>query len=198
MNNELTAPRMNAKIIVSELSRLDRGALERHLLSLGAEDRRLRFGIAPGDAALRAYVAGIDFGRDAVFCVYGDDLELLAAAHLARSDDGAELGLSVLPGHRGRGLGGALLERAHTHARNWGVDALFMQCLTENAAMMHLARKQGMAIVVAAGEAGASLKLPQADAASRFGAVFEQRLALFDYALKAQLKNARRLAGAFC
>jgi hypothetical protein len=64
--------------------------------------------------------------------------------------------------------------------------------------MMHLARKQGMAIVVAAGEAGASLKLPQADAASRFGAVFEQRLALFDYALKAQLQNARRLAGAFC
>lgn len=189
---------MNAKIIVGELTRLDRGALERHLLSLDAEDRRLRFGLALGDAALRAYVAGIDFGRDAAFCVFGDDLQLVGAAHLARSDDGAELGLSVLPGHRGRGLGGALLERAHTHARNWGVDALFMQCLAENGAMLHLARKQGMAIVTQAGEAGASLKLPPADAASRFGAVFEQRLALFDYALKEQLRNARRLAGAFC
>lgn len=189
---------MNARTLVGELSRLDRDALEGHLLSLGAEDRRLRFGLALGDAALRAYAAGIDFGRDAVFSVFDDDLQLVGAAHLARSDDGAELGLSVLPGHRGRGLGGALLERAHTHARNWGVDALFMQCLTENAAMMHLARGQGMAIVTRAGEVGATMKLPPADAASRLGAVFEQRLALFDYALKAQLKNARRLAGAFC
>lgn len=189
---------MNTKIIVGELSRLDRGALERHLLGLDAEDRRLRFGLALGDAAVRAYAAQIDFGRDALFCVFGDDLELAGAAHLARSEDGAELGLSVLPAHRGRGLGGALLERAHTHARNWGVDALFMQCLAENGAMLHLARKQGMAIVTRSGEAGASLKLPPADAASRFGAVFDQRLALFDYALKAQLRNARRLAGAFC
>lgn len=189
---------MNTKIIVGELSRLDRDALERHLLWLEAEDRRLRFGLALGDAALRAYVAQIDFGRDAVFGVFGDDLELVGAAHLARSDDGAELGVSVLPGHRGRGLGGALLERAHTHARNWGVDALFMQCLAENGAMLHLARKQGMAIITRAGEAGASLQLPPADPASRFGAVFDQRLALFDYALKAQLRNARQLAGAFC
>ncbi|MEO8716620.1 MAG: GNAT family N-acetyltransferase [Burkholderiales bacterium] len=189
---------MNTTIIVSELTRLDVDALERHFLTLDAEDRRLRFGLALGDSALRAYVARIDFGRDAVFGVFGDDLQLLGAAHLARSDDGAELGVSVLAGHRGRRLGGALLERAHTHARNWGVDALFMQCLTENAAMMHLARNQGMAIVTAAGEAGASLKLPPADAASRFGAVFDQRLALFDIALKSQLQNVRRLAGAFC
>jgi GNAT superfamily N-acetyltransferase len=189
---------MNAKIIVSELSRLDRDALARHLLSLDAEDRRLRFGLALGDAALRDYVAQIDFGRDAAFCVFGDDLQLAGAAHLARSDYGAELGLSVLPGHRRRGLGGALLERAHTHARNWDVDALFMQCLAENGAMLQLARKQGMAIVTRSGEAGASLMVPAADAASRFGAVFEQRLALFDYALKAQLRNARQLAGAFC
>jgi hypothetical protein len=64
--------------------------------------------------------------------------------------------------------------------------------------MLHLARKQGMAIITRAGEAGASLRLPPADAASRCGAVFEQRLALFDYALKEQLRNARQLAGAFC
>lgn len=189
---------MSAKIIVGELSPPDRDALERHLLRLAEEDRRLRFGLALGDAALHAYVARIDFARDAVFCVSGEDLEHLAVAHLARSDDGAELGISVLAGHRGQGLGGALLERAHMHARNWGVDALFMQCLTGNAAMLHLARRQGMAIITVAGEAGASLKLPSADPASRFGAVFEQRLALFDYALKAQLSTARRLAGAFC
>ena len=89
-----------------------------------------------------------------------------------------------LPAHRGRGIGGALLARAHLRARNWGVRALFMHCLTENGAMMHLARKQEMDIVAEAGEADAWLRLPPADASSHFGEVFAQRVALFDYALK--------------
>jgi hypothetical protein len=64
------------------------------------------------------------------------------------------------------------------------VRTLFMHCLAENAAIMHLARKQGMQVVAAAGEADARLALPPADASSYLGAVFEQRVALFDYALK--------------
>jgi len=60
--------------------------------------------------------------------------------------------------------------------------------------MMRLARRQNMDIVAEAGEADAWLKLPPADAASHFGAVFAQRVALFDYALKSQLAAARRLA----
>jgi GNAT superfamily N-acetyltransferase len=172
------------QIPVRELSRLERPALERHFLALGAEDRRLRFGASLNDFALRAYVARIDFGSDAAFGVFDDHLRLVGAAHLARSDGHAELGVSVLEGHRGRGVGGALLARAHMHARNWGVRRLFMHCLTENSAMMHLARKQGMAMVASSGETDAWLGLPPADAASFLGAVFEQRVALFDYALK--------------
>lgn len=170
--------------IVRELTRLEGPALARHFLALGGEDRRLRFGVSLNDAALRAYVARIDFERDAAFGVFDDDLSLLGAAHLARGEGHAELGVSVRERHRDRGIGGALLARAHTHARNWGVRALFMHCLSENSAMMHLARKQGMHIVAEAGEADAWLSLPPADASSHFGAVFEQRVALFDYALK--------------
>ena len=59
-----------------------------------------------------------------------------------------------------------------------------MHCLTENGAMMHLARKQRMRIVVESGEADAWLSLPPADASSHFGEAFAQRVALFDYALK--------------
>jgi GNAT superfamily N-acetyltransferase len=188
---------VGANIVVRELSPVEHGALERHLLALGADDRRLRFGASLNDAAVRSYLAGIDFERDAVFGVYDDDLRLLGAAHVARSDDHAELGLSVLEGHRGKGLGGALLARAHLRARNWGVHALFMHCLAENAAMMHLARKQGMQIVAEAGEADAWLALPPADASSHFGEMFAQRVALLDYALKSQVAAARRLAGAF-
>ncbi len=183
-------------IHVRQLSRLEQPPLERHFLALGSEDRRLRFGIGVNDFAVRTYVKRIDFESDAVFGVLDDELQLAGAAHLGRGEGHAELGVSVLPGHRRRGIGGALLGRAHMHARNWGVHALFMHCLTENAAMMHLARKQGMDIVTAAGEADAWLKLPPADAASHMGAVFQQRVALFDSALKRQRASARRIAHA--
>ncbi len=175
---------MQESIIVRALSRFDRAVLEAHFLALDNADRRLRFGIPLGDAGVRAYVAGIDFEHDAAFAVSGDKLNLLGVAHLARAGDHAELGISVLRGDRGLGLGAALLERAHLRARNWGLRRLFMHCLAQNEAMMHLARKQGMAIVTAQGEADAALALEPADASSHFGEVFAQRVALFDLALK--------------
>lgn len=187
---------MENKIIVRQLTRLDLPALERHFLSLDTDDRRLRFGLSLSDTAVRSYVSRIDFDRDAAFAVLDEQLQVLGAAHLAREKGHAELGVSVLSGHRGDGIGGALLARAHMHARNWGVRTLFMYCLTENGAIMHLARKQGMEIIAEAGEADAKLKLPPADASSFLGAAFEQRVALFDHALKTQLANARRLAEA--
>ena len=187
---------MRAETLVKELSRIERISLEGHFLRLDAEDRRLRFGTQLSDNAIRAYVARIDFERDAVFGVLDDDLRIVGAAHVARSERHAELGVSVLPGHRGLGLGGKLLARAHTRARNWGVRRLFMHCLTENRAMMHLARKQGMQVFAASGEADAWLSLPPSDASSHFGEVFAQRAAVFDFALKSQRASARRLADA--
>jgi GNAT superfamily N-acetyltransferase len=184
------------KIPIRELWPSERPALYAHFLSLAAQDRRLRFGAALGDAAVRQYVARIDFDQDVLFGVLDEELRLLGVAHVARSPAFAELGVSVIDGFRGRGIGGSLLARAHLRARNWGVGALFMHCLTENAAMMRLARRQGMDIVTEAGEANAWLKLPPADAGSHFGEVFAQRVALFDYALKSQMASARRIAAA--
>lgn len=180
-------------IVTRELPRLERAKLAAHLRALDAEDRRLRFGLALNDAAIEAYVARIDFGRDAVFGVFDDALQLTGAAHLARADAHAELGLSVLPAHRGRGIGAALLARAHGHARNWGIGVLYMHCLAENDVILHLARKQNMRIVAAGGEADARLELPPASPASIAQALFDERVGLFDYALKSQFDAARRL-----
>ncbi len=179
-----------------ELSRLERAALEHHLLALEAEDRRLRFGINLPDQAIREYVSGINFEHDAVFGIFDDRLNLVAAAHLARCEGHAELGVSVLPEWRGRGAGAALLARSHTHARNWGIRALFMHCLSENGAMMHLARKQGMCIVTQQGETDAWLELPPADASSYAHELLAERLGLFDFALKRQLYAVRSIADA--
>jgi GNAT superfamily N-acetyltransferase len=180
-------------IVTRELGRLERDKLLAHFLALGAEDRRLRFGLPLSDDSIADYVARIDFGRDAVFGAFDDELNLAGAAHLARAEEHAELGVSVLPAHRGRGIGGALLERAHTHARNWGIGTLFMHCLTENAAMMHLARQQGMRIAAASGEADAHLALQPASPASLAQALLAERVGLFDYALKSHFDAARRL-----
>jgi GNAT superfamily N-acetyltransferase len=187
--------------LVKDLRASDRALLAEHFLALGPEDRRLRFGSPRPDFAVREYVANIDFDRDAVFGVMDDELRLLGAAHVARADGQAELGVSVLPGHRGRGVGGALLERAALRTRNWGKRTLYIHCLSENQTMMHLARRQSMRVVIEAGEADAWLELPAADAASYFGEVFANNVALFDHALKRQryflsnIQSGERLGG---
>ena len=174
------------QIPVRALSNIDRAELERHFLALDPADRRLRFGATIGDATVRAYVKRIAFDRDTVFGVVDDKLRLLGVAHLARLPGAAELGISVLKGHRLHGVGGALMARAVMRARNVGLRTLFMHCLAENDAILHLARKLGMDIVTQAPEADARLSLPPADASSLFGEVLEQRVAIFDHALKTQ------------
>ncbi|HZQ75329.1 MAG TPA: GNAT family N-acetyltransferase [Burkholderiales bacterium] len=177
---------------VRELGPSDRRLLTTHFVALRSDDRRLRFGVPVNDFAIGRYVERIDFGHDGVFGVFDDSLALVGAAHLARASGHAELGVSVLPEARNRGVGAALLSRAMVHARNWGLSALLVHCLRENRAMMHLARKLGMAITAEAGEADAWLRLPRPDAGTFFGEAFEQQVGLLDFALKAQLAGTRR------
>ena len=148
------------------LGELDRPALATHFLALDREDRRLRFGAALSDEALREYVARIDFERDGLFAVQDERLQVIAAVHIATTGRAAELGLSVHPRARGRGYGDALFRRAVTFLRNRGVAEVFVHCLAENGAMMHLARKNGMRMSHSAGESDARLALDPATADS--------------------------------
>ena len=103
-----------------------RATLVAHFLALPVKDRCLRFGTALAPAVIAAYVDGIDFVRGAVFGVHDDRLALVGVAHMAIEDDLAEVALSVLPMHRGRGLGSALFKRAVAHARKRCIPRLFM------------------------------------------------------------------------
>lgn len=82
--------------LVRELSRFDRPALERHFLALVREDRRLRFGACVHDLVVCRYVKDIDFLHDAVFGVPDRDVEIVAVAHLGRSENQAEFGVSAI------------------------------------------------------------------------------------------------------
>jgi GNAT superfamily N-acetyltransferase len=172
---------------VQRLDERARGALRAHFLALTPDDRRLRFGSSLSADAVAAYVDGIDLYRDAVFAVHDDNLALVGVAHLALGAEHAELGLSVLPVHRGRGVGSALFGRGAEHARNRFATTLFMHCLRENTAIVHIAQRAGMHIVTEAGDADACVALPPASAGSIAEELVADRVALYDYALKAQV-----------
>ena len=181
---------------VMQLGRSDRPALLRHFLALEGEDLRLRFGHLPGADWIEKYVEGIDFERDEVFGAFGHELELAGVAHMAVDRDSAELGVSVLRVHQGKGIGTALFKRAAGYARNHSIKTLFIHCLGENGAVIHIARANGMEIVRDASEADAYLNLPRRDPASVVNEMLQTRLALFDFALKSQIATVRSLATA--
>jgi GNAT superfamily N-acetyltransferase len=171
-----------------------RERIAKHLLALDEHDRYLRFGYAANDEQILRYVRGLDFDRDDIFGIYNRKLELLAMAHLAFSHDPAtlscaEFGVSVLKKARGRRYGSRLFERAVMHARNEGVDMLFIHALSENTAMLKIARNAGAVLERAGSETDAYLRLPPATLDSRVSEIVAQQLALTDYRLKQQAKT---------
>jgi RimJ/RimL family protein N-acetyltransferase len=173
-----------------------------HLLSLSESDRYLRFGYAASDTQIARYVERIDFERDEVFGIFNRRLELIAMAHLAylgASDIApmAEFGVSVLMKARGRGFGARLFDHAMLHARNRGVDTLMIHALSENMAMLRIARNAGAELHREGSESQAMLKLPPEDMASRVGQLVEDRAAELDYRLKVQARRMDDLLQAF-
>ena len=115
-------------------------------------------------------------------------------AHLAFSVDPhcsacAEFGVSVSRKARGRGYGSRLFERAVMHSRNEGVNQLFIHALSENTAMLKIARKAGAVIERDGPESEAHLRLRPADFDSRMTELFNERVAITDYHLKVQAKH---------
>jgi GNAT superfamily N-acetyltransferase len=171
----------------------DRASLVAHFMALGPDDRRLRFGLSLSDESLRQYVARVDFGRDRLYGAHDDKLELVAVVHVAAGDGGSELGLSVLDGWRGQGLGNVLFRRAVNFLRNRGARVVFVHCLAENAAMLHLARKNGMRSVFDHGESDARLELEPATANSFAAEWAEDQYGRAVRALRENLRTTQRM-----
>lgn len=177
-----------------------RDRIAAHLVALDADDRYLRFGYPATDEQIGRYVDGLDFDRDDIFGIYNRKLELIAMAHVAFSQQAehrscAEFGVSVLKKARGRGYGSRLFERAVIHARNEGVDLLFIHALTENTAMIKIARNAGATLERAGSETDAYLRLPPATLDSRMSELVEEQVAQTDYRLKQQARSFRDFLG---
>ncbi|MDE2626458.1 MAG: GNAT family N-acetyltransferase [Burkholderiales bacterium] len=172
-----------------------------HLIALEVSDRYLRFGYPASDAQISKYVDMLDFEQDEVFGIFSRRLEVIAMAHLAHigiaNPDGgqsmSEFGVSVLPRGRRRGFGRRLFEHAVLHARNRGVETLFIHALSENTAMLKIARNAGATVVREGSESDARLKLPPDTLASHVGEFMEHQAAELDYRLKVHARMVNRL-----
>jgi GNAT superfamily N-acetyltransferase len=174
-----------------------------HLMALDVNDRYLRFGYPATDAQMSKYVDMLDFEQDEVFGIFNRRLELIAMAHLAHAAvapvEGrpamSEFGVSVLPRVRSRGFGRRLFEHAMLHARNRGVEMLFIHALSENVAMLKIARRAGATVERDGSESEAWLKLPPDSFASHVGEIVEQQAAEFDYHLKRRARQVGEILG---
>ena len=187
-------PRKNVVVPIRSLGPYNRERIATHLLALEGPDRYLRFGYAASDEQVLRYVAQLDFERDDIFGIYNRRLELIALAHLAVAEHPehahcAEFGVSVLKSARGHGYGARLFERAVMHARNEGASMVFIHALSENTAMLKIARNAGASVHRDGSESEAFLYLPPANLDSRMKALVEHQWAELDYRLKKQAKQ---------
>lgn len=173
-----------------------------HLLALGERDRYLRFGYPATDAQVARYVDTLDFERDEIFGIFNRRLELIAMAHLAhalppgnKGETASEFGVSVLPKARGRGFGQRLFDHASLHARNRGVRLLFIHALSENVAMLKIARNAGASVERDGSESEAWLRLPPDTLASHVGELVGEQVAELDYQFKVQAHQLNSLLG---
>src|SRR6188472_3300063 len=186
-----------AWVPIRSLGPRHRERITAHLVALDERSRYLRFGYAASDAQIHRYVDTLDFEHDEVFGIFNRRLELIALAHLAHRDADAkrgraaasEFGVSVLPKARRRGFGRRLFEHAMLHARNRHVETMFIHALSENTAMLKLARGAGATIEREGSESEAWVKLPPDSIASHLDELLVDRIAELDYRMK---EHARR------
>lgn len=185
---------------IRTLSERHRPLVLEHLLHLSPEDRHLRFGASTSDEQIKRYVDSLDFDFDEVFGIYNRRLHLIAMAHLAYTRPAqlkghpplVEFGVSVLREARGRGYGDRLFRNAILRARNRGTEALFINALTENSAMLKIAMNAGATLEYSGPDAEAWLQLPADTVSTHLGGALEDSAGELIYRFRL---HSQRLAG---
>ncbi len=190
---------MNSVMVpIRALGPQHRARIAAHLLALSERDRYLRFGYPATDVQVERYVELLNFERDEVLGIFNRKLELIALAHVAFSATQeysrcAEFGVSVSGSARGRGFGARLFDRAILLARHRGVSMMFIHALTENTAMLKIARNAGATLHHDGAESEAYLKLPPAGFDTHVSKMMAEHFGEVDYQLKKQAHQFWRL-----
>lgn len=176
---------MRSMKTIRMLTPLEMGKYRDHLLRLGPEDRRLRFGTIISDGGIEAFVAGLSLWNTCIFACFDAELRVVAAVQVSAGDNNstAELALSAEPHMRGRGLGTMLMDRGLLWARNRGISQAYVHCLAENRIMRRIARNAGMEVTTAAGESDGVMDVPAPAFMSLLREGWEEQAGLCTYLL---------------
>lgn len=175
-------------MLIRKLLSWERPLFAAHLKRLAGQDRAFRFAHPKvDDSWIDRYVASIA-PDDLIIGAFDEDA-LIGAVHVALAQEVAEIGVSVDPGHRGKGLGAELFQRATRWARNRRAQKLYTLCQADNLGMMALARRQGMTIHRDLGTAEAFLPLDPPDMIS----VTDEMSAGFETALHGWSRTCREV-----
>lgn len=131
-----------------------------HLIALDPEGKRMRFGGTLSDSSIENYVNRSFDSPDVMWYGYLVQGECVGCIHIHIENNTSELGISISDEYRGVGLSNSLFSRAVTYLKSKGCTTAIMQCLSENAAMQHIAKKHGMKVVtVGPGEKVGSINI---------------------------------------
>ncbi len=157
--------------VVRELSLdKDKALIEAHLRALSDDDRYLRFGASNLDVVItrvNSATSELFFGT---FDPTGKTMVALGIAGypVGRKIPSVEVGISVLPSHRKKGISRLTLQWALARARNRGVLLMEAQYYTENRGVRKLLESLGDPVDLNENEfiQLAEMSLPEPDAAS--------------------------------
>lgn len=142
----------HAGLGIRQVTRADTGAIVAHFQALGADDLRLRFCATLNEAAVRQHVDGLWAGRPLVLAALDGPLwpgplhragPVLALAELIVSGDKAELGVSVDPALRRRGIATYLVQAAARLLSPRGLRVIHATTLPDNASFLVMAQACG-------------------------------------------------------
>ena len=136
-----------------------------HLLRLGDECRRARFGNCVSDKFLQAYVEHIE-PTNALVIGWYDGAELRGAVELRSLDADwcptAEIAFSIEQDWRRRGIGTALMFHAMAAARKLALERLFMSCHAFNRPMVRIAERAAAEFDFSNNECSATISVHEA------------------------------------
>jgi GNAT superfamily N-acetyltransferase len=127
-----------------------------------------------------------------LFVIEDENLQVVAAGHIALEGGETELAFSVLPEYRKQGMGDALMKRTIEWCQNRSIKGGCMVCLSTNTAIKRLAGKHGI-LINDGGETLANISIPEATPSSVIHEVVDSNMARVDHYSKLQRKFVRSL-----
>lgn len=136
-----------------------------HLKNLTDKDKHTRFCFSVSNDGIDKFILSILYSLEKhhIF-VAKENGKILGYVHLANIDkDSWELAISVNADQQGSGVGNKLMSHAITWAKIQGIESMFMNCISNNKKIQHLAEKHGLKVISnEGGDITAKVDLPNA------------------------------------